>query len=282
MDSVEISKDNERPSKSYWMEQNLCYIACKKLREIFIPGSHNSGAYRSSNKIVSPWVKCQSKSFLKQLNAGVRYFDCRLEYRTDKGQDHLWFHHGKYDCDVSILALLDAVTQFLSRSPKEIIILDFSHFRKFKKTAFDELNQYFTILSDVLILKDEAELTVIELLELDKRVMILTDKHEFGNHLFGESINKCHSWPDTSEIKQLKKFLKKKIAPKQELWLCQCVLTPKLSTCKMLAKKLKPYLEKWFDSVWMDYVNIVFTDFSHDNNIVDIAIRANQRRGMLN
>mmetsp|Transcript_12507 Transcript_12507/g.12577 ORF Transcript_12507/g.12577 Transcript_12507/m.12577 type:complete len:134 (-) Transcript_12507:13-414(-) len=133
-----------------------------------------------------------------------------------------------------------------------------------------------------MILKDEAELTVIELLELDKRVMVLTDKHEFGNQLFGESLNKCHSWPDTSDIKQLKKFLKKKIYPKQELWLCQCVLTPKLSTCKMLAEKLKPNLRKWFESEWKNYVNIVFTDFSHDNDIVDRAIRENQRRGMLN
>lgn len=74
--------------KSCWMQQMLFEIGHKKLSEIFIPGSHDSGTYKVFNKIASPWTKTQNKTFYEQLNGGIRYFDCRLMYVTDKNSEH--------------------------------------------------------------------------------------------------------------------------------------------------------------------------------------------------
>lgn len=67
------------PSDS-WMHDNLGALGCRTLREICIPGSHDSGMseiHKLSGFATSYATKAQSLSISDQLYAGVRYFDIR-------------------------------------------------------------------------------------------------------------------------------------------------------------------------------------------------------------
>ncbi len=80
-----------------WMRQIAKSKANVKLRELFIPGSHDSGTYNINyysaltldyeNWIIplgsivgasQGWAKAQNNSIIDQLNAGIRYFDLRF------------------------------------------------------------------------------------------------------------------------------------------------------------------------------------------------------------
>ncbi len=63
-----------------WMENNLSLIGEKYLRQITLPGSHDSGMSSSHDGTFAACdgnTKTQSKNLLSQLEAGVRYFDVR-------------------------------------------------------------------------------------------------------------------------------------------------------------------------------------------------------------
>lgn len=65
-------------------------------------GSHNSLSYLPPRnlwgKITKLWGKCQDKTLVEQYNAGVRYFDIRLNlYRNCIGEFEWHFVHNKVD-----------------------------------------------------------------------------------------------------------------------------------------------------------------------------------------
>ncbi|EJL68001.1 phosphatidylinositol-specific phospholipase C [Chryseobacterium populi] len=93
----------------------------KKLSELTIPGTHDSGAYNTGLAA----AKCQTMSFTEQLNAGIRFLDVRLKRGYDADKDHvLWVYHGIVDMDISFNgSVLGFCRQFLSENSSETIIM---------------------------------------------------------------------------------------------------------------------------------------------------------------
>lgn len=64
-------------------------------------GSHNTLSYLPPKnlwgKITRPWNKCQDKSIEEQVNAGINYFDIRIDFYND-GKWH--FVHNRVDYGV--------------------------------------------------------------------------------------------------------------------------------------------------------------------------------------
>lgn len=50
----------------------------KRLSEMTIPGTHDSGTYTLGDGPVDSAAKCQTQSIAEQLNNGIRYLDIRL------------------------------------------------------------------------------------------------------------------------------------------------------------------------------------------------------------
>ncbi len=104
----------------------------KKLNEIFIPGTHNSGARYSFMDLSG---KCQDISIKSQLILGVRYLDIRL--KNDVGG--LKIVHSFVDQKTSFKSVLSTCYSFLIDNPSEFIIMSIKEEEEGNsKLAFEE------------------------------------------------------------------------------------------------------------------------------------------------
>ena len=59
-----------------WMQSNLSTLGPRLLRQLCIPGSHNSGmSSSSSGTVINHWIITQRCPISSQLKLGVRYLD---------------------------------------------------------------------------------------------------------------------------------------------------------------------------------------------------------------
>ncbi len=86
----------------------------KGLSLISIPGTHDSATYKARGS-----VRTQTWSITKQLVAGVRFLDIRTR-RTGKS---FAIHHGAFFVDMMFGSVMDEVTAFLQKHPKEVILM---------------------------------------------------------------------------------------------------------------------------------------------------------------
>jgi len=138
-----------------WMTECYSDLEDKTLKDIVIPGSHDSGMSVSNNCYTADTcnTKAQLYDVQKQLNLGVRYLDIRPVKLYGKGYDGEWLTaHGKscgshgssswVGCMGERLGwIFDDIGRFLSgidKNNKELIIVNLSHCYKLKThTVFD-------------------------------------------------------------------------------------------------------------------------------------------------
>lgn len=95
----------------------------KKITEINIPGTHDSGTKKVS---MATYSQCQDKSITEQLELGIRFLDIRME-AEDSGK--LYLVHGTTDCESNSggkLYLEEVLTDcysFLDAHPTETIVM---------------------------------------------------------------------------------------------------------------------------------------------------------------
>ena len=279
-------------NKKKWMENIMGSIGDKTLSQIMIPGSHDSGTNKMVCFFANGWAQCQARSFREQLDAGIRYFDCRLAYYPENKKDHFWFRHRDWNCRVNLKQLLDAVSSFLQENQKEIIILDFSHFRapvgsKDLQNRFDfkEFEERFDFLKPSFV-RDYQSKTIQDLVANNKRLVLLCDPYRIRTKPWGQSLNvSTEGWANESNIEGLKSFLEKRVqhlkdyrdAAGEPFHLTQVILTPTVSNIiPSLVKKVNEFMpEVLMQKTWLEKVNIMFYDYAGSNVFVDIAIYAN-------
>ncbi|KAK5880800.1 hypothetical protein CesoFtcFv8_021671 [Champsocephalus esox] len=143
-----------------WMSQLPPELHDNPLHNLTIPGSHDSMSYDLdlSSAIIEPdglkklskmycvrkilykWARTQEESILKQLEAGVRYFDLRIARKdNDPDPNRLYFYHGLLT-QTDVETILRVMNDWAERHPKEILILSFSHFKGFVKRYEDQLH----------------------------------------------------------------------------------------------------------------------------------------------
>lgn len=108
-----------------WMTELHNVISDKKLHEIFIPGTHDSGSW-ALGKI--PFAQTQSLDIKGQLNQGARYFDLRITYVNiipGFKSNTFYLHHGGTSMPIALelAPQLQVIKTFLDQNPKEIVIL---------------------------------------------------------------------------------------------------------------------------------------------------------------
>ncbi len=118
-------------SNEHWMKDNWEYIKDKKLSELVIPGTHDSGTYAFSAGIGTGvnTAKTQNVSIGDQLRDGIRYFDLRVKEVRHSGcadPSTLWINHGMFD-SYRLQVALDEIRSFLDKkgNENEIVVLDF-------------------------------------------------------------------------------------------------------------------------------------------------------------
>ena len=111
---------------SSWMADSYESIKNLTLKELSLPGAHNSGMDRKAH-ISDMWRTCQYDSFRYQMDNGIRVLDIRLAYYAGT----LGWHGEKYahrhgiNSGRHLHETLMAIEAFLERNPEEFIIVDF-------------------------------------------------------------------------------------------------------------------------------------------------------------
>lgn len=88
----------------------------KKIIEMSIPGTHDSGALHSIADVAG---KCQDLTIEEQLRIGVRFLDVRLQLVRDE----LRVVHSFVDQASSFSEVMDDIAQFLHKNPSEMLIV---------------------------------------------------------------------------------------------------------------------------------------------------------------
>ncbi len=140
-------------NKNKWMEELAPDVKAKPFKELLLPGSHDSGAYKviptvpehmRSGKdkkklsffdivkntgfgialkipvvkyFIGQFVKTQNDNIKAQLDNGIRVLDLRLAVKGDK----IMVGHGFYTATFE--DVLTQIDRFLKKSPKEVIVL---------------------------------------------------------------------------------------------------------------------------------------------------------------
>lgn len=101
------------------------------LSQLTIPGTHDSGAVRGDRPIVDDISQCQYMTASEQLNAGIRFFDLRLD-------GNLKVNHGGIDEGTTLADWCTAIGLFLAQQPKECVILSIDCTDKTDGSTFQE------------------------------------------------------------------------------------------------------------------------------------------------
>ncbi|MDF2627306.1 MAG: hypothetical protein K0R39_1137 [Symbiobacteriaceae bacterium] len=122
-----------------WMENLYGTLQNKQLRQVTLPGSHDSGAYDMGTDrapchdapdwlpgvVVRPFSTAHTLSMAGQLENGCRYFDLR-PYRKD---GTFYTYHDVLGAKVE--DMLNDVAGFCKATSRELVILQISHFCQF-------------------------------------------------------------------------------------------------------------------------------------------------------
>lgn len=140
--AVADSYDPDIYGQSDWMTRVFKDVN-PKLHEISLPGSHDTFTY-GTGKILGNWAKTQVLNIQKQFDAGVRFFDLRINWTW--GFPHYFFDlsHGPISCNVKLIEALDQLKELIKAHPGETVICSL----KFENT--DETQELMGKLKDVL------------------------------------------------------------------------------------------------------------------------------------
>ena len=109
---------DSRVDPGSWMEETFAgSMGDKKLRDICIPGTHDSGT-SPINVFLAPLARTQKLKILEQLERGARYLDLRV--KTISGT---WYTHHSVIKGEKLESVLDDIFHFFNPSRKEIGII---------------------------------------------------------------------------------------------------------------------------------------------------------------
>ncbi|KAJ6586433.1 PLC-like phosphodiesterase [Mycena vulgaris] len=186
--------------RSNWMRENKAHLENKRLYQISMPGTHDSGTFDLSHRdaldaqntvsglskfpvttgVVHDWAKAQELDFVGQLSAGVRFFDLRIG--VSKHDESLRIVHS-LESNQTLRELLEPMGRWMHDHPDEIIILDIQHSYGLKdkpNRVQDLIATFRDIFTGLYVTKSRLEqhATYTELIESRDRVVILCDNKD--------------------------------------------------------------------------------------------------------
>ncbi|XP_053955767.1 uncharacterized protein LOC128861561 [Anastrepha ludens] len=298
-----------------WMSK-LEHIAQMPLKDIFIPGTHASGAYinnsaKTKSVLVKDYVVAQQFDVWSQLVFGIRYLDFSIGfdkivdvYDTSIGDNFYIVNENKFV--QPLRNVLKDVRRFVKLS-HEVVILDFScfpiGFYKHPERHSNLLHLLHEEIGDVVYIRNTSttegskqcfELTIDEIRKNNKYIIILYPVQELP---YPESESKmlCPNWKrfstafmNTSQVLDYMRLLfsKKDTSPVQnEGWVFQATRSMeqslnnnKLEKAKERAAILNPKVSSWLKGPWSLTANVVALDYFSNTNIIDVAIYANMHK----
>ena len=252
--------DSQFSNNSNWMGQHYDLIKDISLRNLCIPGTHNSGANRidPDSTMYYHWKTCQNQEIIDQLNHGYRYIDIRYGPNSSKKEDIGLYH---YPCQTGMFipVLRDVAEIFLKANKDELVFMKFQQ----EKDCSKEQNRFIyeqikeILGEDRIVQQDEKfthnngkegkfhsdEITYGEMQKRGKRFVIYLDKKLFKSaKIDNEFLDReedmidgyvRQNWPD-GLYKKLEKNIEECQFKRKELYVAQSILTPAGGLCGMI------------------------------------------------
>eukprot|EP00934_Nitzschia_sp_Nitz4_P000940 Nitzschia sp. Nitz4//scaffold9_size221794//55570//56967//NITZ4_001332-RA/size221794-processed-gene-0.316-mRNA-1//-1//CDS//3329560959//940//frame0 len=255
--------DNYNPKK--WMEEygEKHDLGSRKLCEVAIPGTHDSGTYKFDKEkgassdsgltkvesildhgrllgklndailenVFERLCRCQTLSIQGQLEMGIRYFDLRVAYHADSGR--FLTCHGVYCVDME--EILQEVANFLAENSKEIVLLEFKKLFDMEQEQHEALTgMIHDILGDKLANRDECNqlATVQEFWDKGYQAVVCYDNGEVAlasdGTLWPLRRHLESPWPNAGDTNDLHEKLKEKVVSNEgkRFFVMQGILTP--------------------------------------------------------
>ncbi|XP_028968429.1 uncharacterized protein LOC100899375 [Galendromus occidentalis] len=119
-----------------WMEELLPLIGGTALKDLVIPGTHQSGTFKHFTKFnyLNRYRDCQEEDVFTQLLYGIRFLDLRPGAVSRKSSPYdgyeYWIYHDRFYTQNALKPILQDIASFLEIYPKEVVIVAFHEFPK--------------------------------------------------------------------------------------------------------------------------------------------------------
>lgn len=279
-----------------WMWNLKQEIGPRRLRQIFIPGTHDSSAYGEYNEnvgdtIVKKYSITQDEDVLGQLIYGARYIDLRVGY-YGSNREPWWGNHGMVKLH-PIRVIFRDLKEFLN-STQEIVILDIQEFpvgfgkdltvhQLFVQFLEEELGDYTT--PPAL----GWDTTLDAIWRTGRRLIIGYDHVEMVSQSTFLWPAVQQRWGNVRTLPDLYVYLSGVIErPPQAAWSAMAELTPstldvildRLKGLRAMAESVNHNVTDWFrEGNWQPKTNVVAVDFIRNTGIVRAAIEYNKFQG---
>jgi hypothetical protein len=275
--------------RSTWMS---AYPSARHLRivDCTLPGTHDSG-FDMEAPYTNSIETCQDVSPFKQLMAGIRVLDLRVQffpgYPAGAPGRFSIFHDGNSGRTVKV-DILDKLLEFHRHSAdqgdakKEIVILDFHQFKDFNDAAHEELAQLIKEKLEMSIIPPwMSDLTIVQTWQVANLNVIIAYNANPRDRLFWAGVNQRWIGENVVTSDELKRFMDDvalESKPRGELRSIQSakyVQTLPVPVPDDISKSLW----EWFGAETVDsYINkffIINTDWSLRQRLIDNCIYSN-------
>ncbi|XP_058837376.1 PI-PLC X domain-containing protein 1 [Topomyia yanbarensis] len=283
-----------------WMNDLRAHLGQFRMRELFIPGTHDSASFKknfnhqSQENIVTKYTLTQDDDVRQQLLQGIRYIDLRVGYYRSTNPQ-FWANHG-----ISRLHPLKNILQQVrdyAVETNEIIILDVQEFPVGFGKDYAIHDKLIHLLNDSLAeVMADASITWNGRLEdvwAGNKTVILCYDHEYAVRFYPELVWQSteQKWGDVQSMEALKSYLfrihnrhlfgfsNRPVTDMAELtpdpW---GVITDRYGGLRKMADSVNRFVTKWYFEELGPAANIVAVDFVRGTSIIDAAIYWNLKR----
>ncbi|KAL1131742.1 hypothetical protein AAG570_011355, partial [Ranatra chinensis] len=292
-----------------WMQDNRLSIGNLAVTSLFLPGTHNSGCYKRGESLshrdtAGRYLMAQDQDLWSQLVYGIRYFDLRIGYypirkngtEISDSDNSFWINHDLIK--VKLLApLLKQLKKFILQARDEVVVLDFHRF----PVGFSSRRNRHDLL--VALLERELKDIAVPYKGVWPTLDRIWGKSQRLIISYGDSTvarDKDWLWPPIKQmwgnqqtLEGLQHFLNITMANMElkensnQLWAAMAHLTPApldilfnpSGSLRTLANSINKNLTGWFKTEWWTTTNIIATDFFLENDLINVAVAANIRKG---
>jgi hypothetical protein len=214
-------------SPETWIGDSLSFIGTKTLKDITLPGTHDSGTYyltdkpmpgdqsplwedlfkladlvdKSVGKVAIEWGQSQDQTFYQQMTGGIRYFDLRSGWDKDS-KTWVTFH---FVIGSPVQYLLQNISTFLTDHPQEIVVVEMSHFEGYPSSGdISSLKAMVsTILGPFLYPVDLSfSFTIAQMVSSGKRALV-TMEEGYDNQFIWPPSAIHNTYADTSDLTKM-------------------------------------------------------------------------------
>ncbi|XP_019895059.2 uncharacterized protein LOC101887881 isoform X1 [Musca domestica] len=283
-----------------WMNEMRSQIGSLRMRDLFIPGSHDSGSYRINfdplhhETLVTKYSLCQDDDVRGQLMHGIRYLDIRVGYHRNTPE--LFFINHGITRQRPLVEIIDQVKDFVEET-NEIVIFGLKEFPVgFGKnlTIHHKLAEFLKEHFGELVVHPSAtwRATLNDIWSRRQNVILAYDKPEMVQrypHLLFGSVEQ--RWGNVQKWSDLEAFLRsindsdvsrlssRPLADMAELtpkaW---DVIVNKFGGLRKMADKVNWRVSQLYANDLGANANIVAVDFYRGTTIVETAMDWNRRK----